>query len=796
MLFYSNVPAGLLYVETETAPETLRITNAQGETVPCRMLSCQPCAVGMRTTLDASALTPWSPNCPVLYTLQVDGDRCRFGHMSLQTFRNRTVLLNGAPIYLRGYIRGIAAHDHPNMIGRSDYEAAVKNIRQAKKYGFNLVRFHSTVPSEAFVRAADELGLLIHMEIGFAYEFDNQGKKKNLAMNNDMWEQTILRFRSHPSVAIFCIGNEMHNAGHYPQVHALYRQGRELAPNKLILDNAGWGEYDRSTADIFAQHIAYFFPYKHHADMFETDAPWHINGSAFDQPMEACVQTASASAKVHRQAVPLRPTLSHEAMHYIDIPDYAALNDKFDRFARQVGPEYLQAHGIKKPRYMTAMPELIRRKGLEAVMPDYIRASRQWKLMATKIFLEQLRKSELCGFEMLQFSDCLKYENKNGIVDCFDDDKGIDPGWLRRINDDLVVLAQVEREHFYEDETITAEIFVSDFLPQPEISGTLTVTLDGETLFCGSQYRLVGGLQKLAALEITVYPTGKARSCRLRADFVSDHVRVENEWTLWLYPRRRPNACPETDVENPVLAAFLRAGTVESPLFVTDALNESVFARLEAGQHVVLFYADDNPRNQWRLQSSLERFKPCIWDRGNNLGGILENDVLREALASGKYFDLNLQPLLEAGYKINLDHFPCPVRTHVTGIDKPVRDRMKGLIHGVKDFIDDDTLRRFSHLFSLRVGPGQLTVCTFRLAEPADPVVSNFLAVLLDQPEAFQTQCGMEPDALRVWLEETNQTGFRPEDVMNHFWELDNKPVEDTLFWEEAKVDLSKMRGD
>ena len=29
---------------------------------------------------------------------------------------------------------------------------------------------------------------------------------------------------------------------------------------------------------------------------------------------------------------------------------------------------------------------------------------------------------------------------------------------------------------------------------------------------------------------------------------------------------------------------------------------------------------------------------------------------------------------------------------------------------------------------------------------------------------------------------------------MNHFWEIDNKLVEDTLFWEEVKVDLSKLK--
>jgi beta-galactosidase/beta-glucuronidase len=72
------------------------------------------------------------------------------------------------------------------MTGLSNYEAALKNIRQAKKYGFNLVRFHSTVPSEDFMRAADELGFLVHMEIGFTYDFDENGNKQNLSMNNKL----------------------------------------------------------------------------------------------------------------------------------------------------------------------------------------------------------------------------------------------------------------------------------------------------------------------------------------------------------------------------------------------------------------------------------------------------------------------------------------------------------------------------------------------------------------------------------------------------------------------------------
>jgi hypothetical protein len=29
---------------------------------------------------------------------------------------------------------------------------------------------------------------------------------------------------------------------------------------------------------------------------------------------------------------------------------------------------------------------------------------------------------------------------------------------------------------------------------------------------------------------------------------------------------------------------------------------------------------------------------------------------------------------------------------------------------------------------------------------------------------------------------------------MNHFWEIDDKLVEDTLFWEEVQVDLAAMK--
>lgn len=790
MYIYSNVAAQQLIVECSYEVPAFSIKDAAGNSVSCPVIKQVKTAEGFQYILDAAKLSLWSPNTPVLHTIDTANETERFGYCTMRTFKNTEILLNEKPVFLRGYIRGIIAHDHPNMTGGTLFDAAVKNIKQAKKYGFNLVRFHSTIPTEEFVRAADELGMLIHLEIGFAYDYDEQGNKKNLSMNNTAWRDTILRYRNHPSIAIFCIGNEMHNAGHYPEVRKLYEEGRALAPSKLIMDNSGWGEYDRETADIFSQHIAYFFPYKHHKNMFVVDNPWRMNGSAYDAPLDDQSETNAFVTTARRMATPVRPFLSHEAMHYIDVPDYEALNKKFDDFAAKVGPEYLAANKIQKPRFMTELPELIRRKGLTDKMPDYIAGSRQFKLMAYKTFIEQLRLSEIRGYEMLQFSDCLKYENKNGIVDCFDDDKYIDPAWMNTFNADLALLADFDPEVYYCDTPAKVRIAVSNFKAE-DIKSNLTVKLDGETIYTGKSFVLVGGVQTLVELDVRCKFCDKAKAYTLSAELDGD-AACSNSWTIWFYPRTSIKNAPESDFCNAELANAIGNGA--SNVYATDKFDENVFDKLADGRTVVLFYEYGAKRNKWQMAGALERFKPCIWDRGSNLGGIIANGTLQEAFASNRYFDKNLQPLLEAGSKVNLDHFPCKVEQHISGIDKPVRDRMKGLIHKIKDFIDDDTLRNFSHLFSLKVGSGLLIVCTFNMAAPENPVKATLLSTLFNDIDKFNTDKAIAADEFRKWLDEANARGFQPEDVMNHFWEIDCKAVEDTLFWEEANIDLSQLK--
>ena len=804
ILIRSKTDAGVVWVDSAEKLTSPAIREADGSPAAAPLIREQAMpGGGFRYWFDASELTRWTPDTPVLYRLTAGAEEIRFGYIELRAESNRALLLNGTPIYLRGYIRGFLSHEHPNMTGGTLREAAIKNIRQAKKFGFNLVRFHSTIPTEEFVEAADEEGMLIHMEIGFAFEVNEKAEKKNISMSDSTWEETILRFRNHPSVAIFCIGNELHNSGHYPEVRTLCDLGRRLAPSKLIMDNSGWGEFDRQTADVFSQHIAYFFPFKHHGNMFKVDAPWRINGSAYDEALDVSAEKADFRAEIHRTVTPVRPTLAHEAAHYIDIPDYAALERKFDEFCAKVGPEYLQANGIVKPKYFSEVRKLIARKHLEEKMPDYMAASRLTKLNALKIFFEKCRLSPLCGFEMLQFADCFVYENKNGIVDFFDDDKYITPEWMLRFNGDAALLAKMESEVFHYGDEIRGAVYISDFLPEPECSdGEISLSIrraDGsqETFYTGRHVSLSGGLQKIADISLRFAGEPEAREMTLCADFSTGKVKLHNEWKIWLYPRREIVRLPDLRLNDAALASRLRSATAarfDHRAVITDVLDDRIFDDLAAGKCVYLLYHRDAPGHAYYLPGALERFKPCIWDRGSNLGGVIRSEALRRALAGGRYFDLNWYSLLEGGYKVCLDDFPCPVEELVSGVDKPVRDRMKRICFGVEDFIDTDTLRNFSHLFSIRVGEGTLAVCTLRFTDPAAPPVEAVLTALLNDPEIVRTEKRISPEALKEYLKAATGRGVRREDTMNHFWEIDNKLVEDAEFWQNAEVDIRKIR--
>ena len=393
----------------------------------------EPC--GVQTSVDLSVdgnhakqsfhvckLELWSVDLPVLYGFSAkisteNGEETaegKFGFRTLST-NGKNVCLNGVPIFIRGYIRGATAHEHSNNAGLSETEFYRKNISEAKKFGFNLVRFHSVVPNETFFNVADELGMLVHIELRPPHDIYNNLEEmvttRNAVVPGDFLEEVINKGYNHPSLAVYCIGNEIKNAPD-GTIRAIKEKIDALDGTRLFLDTCAWGENGRPDIDIDVQHLSYYFPFGKHAKMYDDTDNLLVVGSSVDKPMKTDGLNSSLT-RTPRFGVPL---LAHEACHYTALRDFARLKEKFVKSSATC------------PWWIDEELKLIEEKGYSEHYGKMYLASKHFQAECWKTAFEAMRSSKLLGgFHFLQFADTDVYENSNGVVDCFDDENYATP---------------------------------------------------------------------------------------------------------------------------------------------------------------------------------------------------------------------------------------------------------------------------------------------------------------------------------------------------------------------------------
>ena len=204
----------------------------------------------------------WSPDDPYLYhtTIEAEGDvvPVTYGIRTIEYSSDRGLYLNGKPIVLNG---GCVHHDN-GILGAAAYDAAeYRKAKLLKEAGFNAVRTSHNPPSEAFLRACDELGLLVIDEA-----FDGWRDKKNphdySTLIDQWWQEDIkamvLRDRNHPSVFCWSTGNEVIERKKIEIIktaHKLNNLCRQLDPQKRPVTSAlcawdpEWDIYDPLAAE-------------------------------------------------------------------------------------------------------------------------------------------------------------------------------------------------------------------------------------------------------------------------------------------------------------------------------------------------------------------------------------------------------------------------------------------------------------------------------------------------------------------------------------------------------------------
>lgn len=170
----------------------------------------------LQRTIKVENARLWSPDDPYLYQAELsipEGDRISvtYGIRTIDYSAERGLLLNGKPLLLNG----ACVHHDNGILGAAAYDdAEYRKARLMKEAGFNAVRTSHNPPSETFLRACDELGLLVIDEVFDGWREKKNGNEYDYASIFDQWWQRdidamVLRDRLHPSIFCWSTGNEV-----------------------------------------------------------------------------------------------------------------------------------------------------------------------------------------------------------------------------------------------------------------------------------------------------------------------------------------------------------------------------------------------------------------------------------------------------------------------------------------------------------------------------------------------------------------------------------------------------------
>jgi beta-glucuronidase len=214
-----------------------------------------PVAAGIACAQIETSPRLWSPESPTLYDVEVrvgaDLVRERVGFREIAV-RGTEILLNGAPIFLKG----VCVHEDDADLGRVTSEADIRRrLVHARELGCNFLRLAHYPHHERVAEIADEEGLMLWAEIPvyWAIAFDDPA---TLADAANQLEELIRRDRNRASVIVWGIGNE--NADTDARCRfmaALAARARAGDPTRLVsaaclIDRARFTIEDRLAAHL------------------------------------------------------------------------------------------------------------------------------------------------------------------------------------------------------------------------------------------------------------------------------------------------------------------------------------------------------------------------------------------------------------------------------------------------------------------------------------------------------------------------------------------------------------------
>lgn len=503
----------------------------------------------------ASSLEFWSPETPVLYTL-----RLKCGSSSIErNFGVRRLNAEGDKLYLNGtayFLRGVCEHCYfPKTIHPTDDIAYYRNIiKTFKKLGFNFIRFHTFVPCEQYMQAADELGMLLHIEC-----------PNNTSLSQ--WKEIVAFCRKHTSVVIYCCGNELYMTEDYIEhlshcadvVHSmtdsLFSPQSALRGVEYFIDKS---KKDEVSGIPFTHNHKKFDLISKFSDMYSSYANEQLSYDSLD----ADAQKLDSWASVYK-----KPRVSHEICidgTYTDL----SLKDRYRNLP------------VGKTDMFTSIESHLESKGVLDKAPLYFINSCKWQRRVRKYCFEMARRCKtMAGFDFL------------GPIDTHWHTFGYDVGMMNEFyelkpdetvrnvlmyNSPCVLLNDLSlKTNFKSGEIISTSFFASDYSKKDISFADFNIRLfAGDEVIKSEKVKIAdirnGKVSEIYHFEYKLPKVDKPTELRLYVSLDGDGVFAENEWELYLFPK----------------VSF----QTSEDLLISDGMSEEeLMSALADGKNVILF---------------------------------------------------------------------------------------------------------------------------------------------------------------------------------------------------------------
>ncbi|MCA9439458.1 MAG: hypothetical protein KC964_01530 [Candidatus Omnitrophica bacterium] len=712
-------PAGL----TRETQLSWRITGDDGETIREGVVPVRKLAPGEvftpQWTCPTEDIEPWSIWEPNLYDIEVrwehkDGAAIDSGSRphGLRRLEQRDgrLFLNGRPILLRGICE--IYFFPPDIHPPNDVGYFRERLERLKEVGFNFIRFHTWVPMEPYLRAADEVGMLMQPE-------HSTSNIRN-PLDDVRWGEMIRWCRYHPSAVMYCGGNE--EVGHEGLISKFAERIREtkaLAPDALVLPmhTMSGPESESGRADLplpphFENEGAYYQTLWDRVTRYSDVFAARANDFSYSN------FTGRDWREVEPEYIHFeRPILAHESGiigTYIDL-------SLESRYTGSMPADLYQA----AREYITAASRL-------DMASTYYENSARWHGQARKFVLENLRKCDVFdGYDLLGAWDSHWHNSGYGcglLNEFFEFKPGDNLERVLQYNGESVLLLDNSKRHvFRAEDDFNMPVMVSLYGGRDLRDGTLTWRVMDDDVAVSS-----GELKGLHASDGKVTTLGNIHfdwpDIKTAHHFVLDVklngsvYHISNQWNFWVFPNgTAPDLSASADEEALSLLGKRYPGLQpvkedsEEKLRIVRTLTESDLDHLAAGGDILLLGAKPFPANETRFQIG-------VAGRAHmNLATVINKHPALKYVPHAGWCDWQFQQLLENGECIEFNKFPVEFNPIVEVVSSYKYIRLQ------------------SAMWEAQTEGGRIFVCSFNL-DMDDPTTTALLDGIVEyvQSDAFQ----------------------------------------------------------